>query len=94
MRLIDPDWFSLITSNSADTVIQDNGDKFLVLGEGHRYDFKLGTPNMRIAEFESFGARIESKDGEASLKKAREDTLNSRRSRPTLWLISDCPWPP
>ena len=89
MRLIDPDWFSLITSNSADTVLEANGDKFLVLGEGHRYDFKLGTAEIRLAEFDSFGARIESKDGEASLKKAREDTLNSRRSRPTALLMND-----
>ena len=89
MRLIDPDWFSLITSNSADTVLEANGDKFLVLGEGHRYDFKLGTAEIRLAEFDSFGARIESKDGEASLKKARENTLNSRRSRPTALLIND-----
>jgi lipopolysaccharide export system permease protein len=89
MRIIDPDWLTLITASSADTVIEANGDKFLVLGPGQRYDIKLGAPEMRLSKFDAFGARIESKDGEKSLETARERTLASRRSRPTELLLTD-----
>jgi len=89
MRIIDPDWLTLITATSAHTAIEPNGDKFLVLGPGHRYDIKPGSGLMRLAEFDAFGARIESKDGEKSLENAREQTLNSRRARPTELLLTD-----
>jgi lipopolysaccharide export system permease protein len=89
MRIIDPDWLTLITASSADTAIEANGDKFLVLGPGQRYDIKPGAPEMRLSKFDAFGARIESKDGEKSLETARERTLESRRSRPTELLLTD-----
>ena len=89
MRVNDPEWLTLVTASSADTVIEENGDKFLVLGPGHRYDIKSGSGLMRLTEFDSFGARIESKDGQKSLDDAREQTLANRRSRPTELLITD-----
>ena len=89
MRIIDPDWHTLITASSADTVTEPNGDKFLVLGPGQRYDVKLGNSEMRLAKFDAFGARIESKDGENSLENARQRTLESRRARPTDLLLTD-----
>lgn len=89
MRILDPDWLTLITASSAETVFEPNGDKFLVLGPGQRYDIKPGSPEMRLSKFEGFGARIESKDGEKSLENAREQTLASRRARPTELLVKD-----
>ena len=89
MRVNDPEWLTLVTASSASTVAEENGDKFLVLGPGHRYDIKTGSGLMRLTEFDSFGARIESKDGEKSMENAREQTLNNRRSRPTELLLTD-----
>jgi lipopolysaccharide export system permease protein len=89
MRLIDPNWLTIVTASSASTALEANGDKFLVLGPGQRYDIKLGGADMRLTKFDAFGARIESKDGEKSLERAREQTLNSRRSRPTELLLTD-----
>lgn len=89
MRILDTDWLTLITASSAETVFEPNGDKFLVLGPGQRYDIKPGSPEMRLSKFEGFGARIESKDGEKSLENAREQTLASRRARPTELLVKD-----
>ncbi len=89
MRILDPDWLTLITASSAETVFEPNGDKFLVLGPGQRYDIKPGSPEMRLSKFDGFGARIESKDGEKSLENAREQTLASRRARPTELLVKD-----
>jgi lipopolysaccharide export system permease protein len=37
----------------------DNGDRFIVLHEGRRYEGKPGTADFRIVEFEKFGRRIE-----------------------------------
>ena len=36
-----------------------NGDRFIVLTEGRRYEGKLGTPEYRVVEFEKLGRRIE-----------------------------------
>ena len=37
----------------------DNGDRFIVLNEGRRYEGKPGTADFRVVEFEKFGRRIE-----------------------------------
>lgn len=89
MRILDPQWFVLLTATSAQTVTEANGDRFVVLGQGHRYDLKLGTPEARYAVFDSLGIRIESKDGAQSLSNARDRALASRRARPTSLLITD-----
>jgi lipopolysaccharide export system permease protein len=36
-----------------------NGDRFIVLSEGRRYEGKPGTPEYRAVEFESLGRRLE-----------------------------------
>ena len=41
-RVIDPQWLSIVTAQSARMEEQPNGDRFLVLSEGHRYDLKPG----------------------------------------------------
>jgi len=89
MRLIAPDWLTLVTSASAKIETKANGDRFLVLDTGHRYDIKPETSEMRFAGFDAFGVRIETKNAEESLEQARATTLESRRSRLTDLLISD-----
>ncbi len=89
MRIIDPDWHVLVTANSARTETVPNGDRFLVLEHGYRYDLKPGQGEMKMAEFDSFGVRIESKDGEKSMADARAKALANRRARPTMLLIED-----
>jgi lipopolysaccharide export system permease protein len=89
MRLIDPDWLTLVTSASAKIETEANGERVLVLDAGHRYNLKPETSEMRFAEFDAFGVRIESKNAEESLEQARATTLESRRFRPTDLLISD-----
>ncbi len=89
MRLIDPEWLVLVTASSARTVTEKNGDRFLVLEQGHRYDLKPGTPEMRLAEFDAFGVRIENKDGPQSLDNARNKARDNRRARSTALLLSD-----
>jgi len=40
-----------------------NGDRFIVLEDGRRYEGGPGDPQYRITEFERYSARIETKEG-------------------------------
>jgi lipopolysaccharide export system permease protein len=57
-----------------------NGDRFIVLGDGRRYEGKPGTPEYRIIEFEKLGRRIEPAE-------ARALPL-SRKAIPTMTLLA------
>ena len=89
MRILDQQWLIVVTATSAHTEIMPNGDRFLVLEKGYRYDLKPGTAEMKLAEFDAFGVRIERKDGEESMNQARNKALANRRARPTMLLIGD-----
>jgi lipopolysaccharide export system permease protein len=62
-----------------------NGDRFIVLGEGRRYEGKPGSPELRVVEFDKLARRIEPAE-------ARAVTL-SRKAIPTeeLMLLPDDP---
>lgn len=89
VRLLEPNWLSLVSAASARTEIAQNGDRFLVLGEGARYDIKPGELTARVSTFDSFGVRLESKGGEKSLTEARNRALNNNKARPTELLLTD-----
>jgi lipopolysaccharide export system permease protein len=89
LRAIDPNWHSIVTAKTAITVVEPNGDRFLVLERGQRYDLKPGTPEMRLSEFERYGMRLESKDSAQSAEARRQELLKSRKARPTELLAID-----
>src|SRR3546814_5821121 len=70
-RVIEPDWLSVITASSARVENKPNGDRFLILGAGRRYDLKPGKPDFRLFDFAQYGFRIESKNGAESLYEAQ-----------------------
>ncbi len=88
-RVIDKEWVSLITAESAIIQEEPNGDRFLVLSQGHRYDMQPGKPIFRLVEFERYGVRLES-DAEASSPEAvRARAEQGIKARPTMTLFSD-----
>jgi lipopolysaccharide export system permease protein len=89
VRAIDPEWLSVLTADSARTEAQPNGDRFLVLGKGHRYDLKPGTPEFRMANFAQYGVRLESKAGDDPAAEAREVAERSSKARMTWQLVED-----
>jgi lipopolysaccharide export system permease protein len=89
VRVIDPDWHSVVTASSAHTEILPNGDKFLVLSAGHRYDLKLGTPEFRMITFAQYGVRLENKSKDDPLGMARDEAERSSKARPTMQLVAD-----
>lgn len=88
-RVIDPEWLSVITARSAHIRDEDNGDRFLVLTEGHRYDVKPGQADLRLFDFESYGLRLESKGDAGSIEAARLAAERQTKARPTLQLLND-----
>ncbi|MFQ1063544.1 LPS export ABC transporter permease LptF [Bordetella trematum] len=88
-RAIDPEWLSVLTANSARGETLPNGDRFLVLSGGHRYDLKPGTPELRVTTFDQYGMRLESKAGEDPIGEARAAAERSSKARSTLQLMED-----
>ncbi|NYT62199.1 LPS export ABC transporter permease LptF [Alcaligenaceae bacterium] len=88
-RVIDPEWLSVITADSARIQNEPNGDRFLVLSNGHRYDLKPGKSDLRLLDFESYGFRLESKSNANSMATVRERAEREMKARPTLQLFGD-----
>lgn len=86
-RVIEPDWLSLVTASSASIRTEDNGDRFLVLGPGHRFDLKPGTAEVRMLSFDRYGVRIESRNDTSSIEAARLVAQQQIKARPTSSLI-------
>jgi lipopolysaccharide export system permease protein len=88
-RVIDPEWHSVITAHSAHTETMPNGDRFVVLNNGHRYDLKLGTPEIRLINFERFGLRLESRSSDDPVAAAKAAAESSSKARSTWQLMAD-----
>src|SRR5690625_3176171 len=54
VRVLGEEWHHLITAESAYTEIAENGDRFLVLRDGHRYDLNPGHGDLRLFNFERY----------------------------------------
>lgn len=88
-RVEGPEWLSVISADSAHIQTEDNGDRFLVLSEGHRYDLKPGLSDLRLFDFERYGLRLESKSDQDSAEAAREAAERQIKARPTVDLLAD-----
>lgn len=88
-RVNDKEWVSLITAESARIQEEPNGDRFLVLRSGHRYDLQPGKPSFRMVEFDRYGVRLESDAEQSSPEAVRARAEREIKARPTLALLSD-----
>ncbi|PLC51738.1 LPS export ABC transporter permease LptF [Pollutimonas subterranea] len=88
-RVIDPEWLSVITAESARIQMEPNGDRFLVLNEGHRYDLKPGQSEFRLVDFDRYGFRLESSSDASSAAAVREEAERQIKARPTMQLFAD-----
>lgn len=53
----------VVMSNSGHQEFAENGDRFIVLEHGRRYEVEPGTPEFKVMEFERY--RVRTEDGEA-----------------------------
>lgn len=89
-RVIDDEgWVNIITADSAHIETADNGDRFLVLNQGQRYDLLPGQKQLRLASFDKYGVRLESKDEQSSPENIRFQAEQSIKGRPTAQLFKD-----
>ncbi len=88
-RITGPTWHAVINAESAHTEEALNGDRFLVLVNGTRYEVKPGQAEMRMTDFDAFAIRLESPNAGETLAQARARALDNRKARPTLMLLED-----
>jgi lipopolysaccharide export system permease protein len=74
-----PNKINVTVSRSGHVEITPNGDHFVVLENGRRYDSTPGTLNYKIAEYQRYGVKLQSQ--------SFHDSLTSR-STPTLQLLA------
>ncbi|MAO51740.1 MAG: LPS export ABC transporter permease LptF [Pusillimonas sp.] len=87
-RINDEGWLSVVTANSARVETQDNGDRFLVLSQGHRYDLKPGQTEFRLLDFQRYGFRLEG-EGDTTPEALRAQAESQIKARPTQQLFND-----
>ena len=66
-------------SRSGHTETAPNGDRFIVLEQGRRYEGAPGDPEFRLTEFDKYAARIETKES--------KEVVPTHKNLPTLALI-------
>ncbi|MDO4636952.1 MAG: LPS export ABC transporter permease LptF [Lautropia sp.] len=67
----------VVASRGGHVKTQDNGDRFLVLEDGRRYDGTWGTPEYSLMEFLRYGVRLDPKPVNAQVENVRGmDTLD------------------
>lgn len=71
-----------------------NGDRFIVLEEGHRYEGLPGTPEYRVMDFDRYSIRVETREARGLQESPRGLTLRRLLKEPTpanqgelLWRI-------
>ncbi len=88
-RITSPDWHAVVNAESARTEVAPNGDRFLVLVDGTRYEVRPGENVARITDFNEFAFRLETPNANETLAEARARALDNRKARPTLMLLTD-----
>jgi lipopolysaccharide export system permease protein len=73
---------SVIVSKTGIVERQPNGDEFLVMNNGRRYEGTPGKPDYKVMEFERYGVRVESRTPDFS-------NDDSAKIRSTMDLIAD-----
>lgn len=87
-RVVDGEWMSLITAKNAKFSNGPDGEKFIDLGPGTRYDQRLLKPQFRVVGFDSFRYRIENNKKETA--ESIRDSVNAKlKARPFAYLMTD-----
>lgn len=72
--------------------VMPNGDRFLVLLNGTRYEGTPGQRDYRIVEFERYAMRIDSVATKQSLPNVRTLSTPALWRNPTTWNLSELEW--
>lgn len=76
VRELDNGRLTVVTADEGRKQTMDNGDRFLVLEKGRRYELVPGSAELRSMEFERYSVRIELKENYQPLRSIRHaDTM-------------------
>src|ERR1700761_4952764 len=82
---------NVVVSKFGHTETQKNGDRFVVLENGRRYDGEPGHPDFRIMEFARYGIKIQSQPGVSTPSPPGPPTLELLRN-PTRDNLAEFAW--
>jgi len=82
---------NVVVSKFGHTETQKNGDRFVVLDNGRRYDGEPGHPDFRIMEFERYGVKIQSQPVVSTPSTTGTPTLDLFRD-PTRQNLAEFAW--
>lgn len=74
------------------TRVEPNGDRFLVLERGRRYEGAPGTTEYRVMEFERYALRIETRDPRAGEFATRALPFSELVAKPTASHLAEILW--
>lgn len=77
------DQLTVVASAGGRIVTEPNGDRFLVLESGRRYDGELGKPAYRLMEFDRYGVRLQPQRRALASDSARLKTTSELLQDPT-----------
>jgi len=83
---------TVVASSGGRIVNQPNGDRFLVLEDGRRYDGRWGGNEYRLMEFERYGVRLESKESAVTDQSAKLKQTHELLLDPTLRNLAELQW--
>ncbi len=82
---------NVVVSKNGHTETHKNGDRFVVLENGRRYDGEPGHPDFRIMEFERYGVKIQSQPVISTPTTTSTPTLDLFRN-PTRDNLAEFAW--
>jgi protoheme IX farnesyltransferase len=83
---------TVVASSGGRITAQPNGDRFLVLEDGRRWDGTWGESAYRLMEFERYGVRLQAKSSELSNDSARLKSTYELIVDPTRGHLGELVW--
>lgn len=82
----------VVSAAEGHTELAANGDRFLVLENGQRYEGTPGTADYRVTRFERYGIRIETKESRGIAPSHRNMTTLELLDNPTAANLGELLW--
>jgi len=83
---------SVSMSRSGHTELAENGDRFIVLEKGRRYEGVPGEADFRVTEFDRYAARIETREAAAPSTSPKSMSTLSLIAAPTNVHLAELVW--
>jgi lipopolysaccharide export system permease protein len=82
----------VVAAAEGHTEVAANGDRFLVLEHGRRYEGTPGFPDYRVMEFERYGIRVETRESRGIEQTQKNMTIQELVEQPTPVNLGELLW--